>query len=76
MTRSNPVVLSRPSNWALFTITPGPTYASRISLPFSPPPFGAITSRIGSPYFFAKAKSRSSCAGTAMIAPVPYVTST
>ena len=30
------------------------------------------TSTIGSEYFFAKAKSRSSCPGTAMIAPVPY----
>ena len=29
------------------------------------------TGWIGSAYFFAKAKSRSSCAGTLMIAPVP-----
>jgi len=32
----------------------------------------SITSLMAMPYFFAKAKSRVSCAGTAMIAPVPY----
>jgi len=36
----------------------------------SPP--GWITTRMGSPYFLAKSKSRWSWAGTAMMAPVPY----
>jgi hypothetical protein len=39
----------------------------------SPP---SITRLISSPYACANAKSRSSCAGTAMIAPVPYSIST
>src|SRR5882762_6146492 len=30
------------------------------------------TAGLGKPYFVANSKSRSSCAGTAMIAPVPY----
>ena len=30
-----------------------------------------MTCRIGSPYFFANAKSRSSCAGTPITAPSP-----
>ena len=33
---------------------------------------GRITARIGRPCARANPKSRSSCAGTAMIAPVPY----
>ena len=42
-------------------------------LPFSPPssPFSAMTCLIGRAYFFAKPKSRSSCAGTAITAPSP-----
>ena len=32
---------------------------------------GITTGRIGRPYLVANSKSRSSCAGTAMIAPVP-----
>ena len=34
-------------------------------------PSTAITCLIGSPYFFANAKSRSSCAGTPITAPSP-----
>jgi hypothetical protein len=34
-------------------------------------PVDAITCLIGRPYFFAKAKSRSSCAGTPITAPSP-----
>ena len=37
---------------------------------------GITTLTIGRPNAWAKAKSRSSWAGTAMIAPVPYVPST
>ena len=40
------------------------------------PPAGATTTRIGSRYFRANSKSRSSWAGTAMTAPVPYSPST
>ena len=37
---------------------------------------GRTTTRIGSAYFRANSKSRSSCAGTAITAPVPYSPST
>ncbi|SCD46259.1 hypothetical protein GA0115252_106922 [Streptomyces sp. DfronAA-171] len=40
------------------------------------PSVGATTQRRGSSKARAKAKSRLSCAGTAMIAPVPYPIST
>ena len=36
-----------------------------------PPGSDATTRRIGRPYLVANSKSRSSCAGTAMMAPVP-----
>ncbi len=39
-------------------------------------PTGRTTTRIGSSYFRANSKSRSSCAGTAITAPVPYSPST
>ncbi len=55
-----------------FTSTPLPVYGR----PSSSPSFGAITWRIGRSNAFANAWSRSSCAGTAMIAPVPYSIST
>jgi hypothetical protein len=42
----------------------------------SSPPGGATTCWIGSPNLVAKSKSRWSCAGTAMTAPVPYSIST
>src|SRR6202030_3112921 len=37
---------------------------------------GATTARMGRLYFLQNSKSRSSCAGTAMMAPVPYSSST
>ena len=37
---------------------------------------GLTTTRIGSSYLRANSKSRSSCAGTAITAPVPYSPST
>ena len=66
-----------PSNGPLFTITPSPGYASVIASPSSgSASSGWITGRTGTPCWRANAKSRSSCAGTAMIAPVPYSIST
>ena len=59
-----------PSNRPEFTITPSPVYAS-VRVPCGPD-FGAITSTIGMLELWSRtAKSRSSCAGTAMMAPVP-----
>src|SRR5256714_11002395 len=69
-----PISLDVPLYGPLRTIVPGPEYAASIARCSSPS--GLTTSLIGSPYCFANAKSRSSCAGTAMIAPVPYVAST
>ncbi len=40
------------------------------------PPSGWITTSMGSEYFRANSKSRWSCAGTAITAPVPYSPST
>ena len=82
-----PAWLVIPVNVPLRTITPSPRYgavgescsvASRVATrPGAPPPASAeMTSGMGMPNFFANAKSRSSCAGTAMIAPVPYVART
>ena len=56
-----------PSVWA--------AYASSIGAS-SGVPGAATTRRIGSPNLRANSKSRSSWAGTAMIAPVPYSIST
>ena len=58
-----------PSKRPEFTITPSPVYASA-SVPWAPDG-GAITSTIGRPNSVANWKSRSSWAGTAMMAPVP-----
>ena len=61
------------------TTRPGSEYASVIveaSSEASPSPSGWITTRTGSPYFRANSKSRWSCAGTAITAPVPYSPST
>ena len=58
-----------PSMGPELTATPSPANASPAST--APPPAGATTCTIGRPNFFAKAKSRSSWAGTAMMAPVP-----
>ena len=53
-------------------IVPGsPRGASRTPASSPVDPSGWITGRISRPYCRANAKSRSSCAGTAMIAPVP-----
>ena len=66
-----------PSNGPLSTITPSCGIASVIaSGSIGSDPSGWITTRTGSPCCRANAKSRSSCAGTAMIAPVPYSIST
>ena len=66
-----------PSNGPLLTITPSCGMASVIaSGSIASAPGGWITTRTGSPCCRANAKSRSSCAGTAMIAPVPYSIST
>ena len=51
-------------------MTPSPVYASA-SVPCGARLGGAITSTIGSSNWVANWKSRSSCAGTAMMAPVP-----
>ena len=72
---SQPTIFSSASRFCIpsksgceFTIGPSPEYGSS-----SPP---SITRRIGRSKVCAKAKSRSSCPGTAMIAPVPYSMST
>ena len=58
-----PLLTSRSSGvWAMYA-------PSTISS--SAAPAGAITRRIGRPNRFANSKSRSSWAGTAMMAPVP-----
>ena len=57
--------VARPSSRPELTATPSPLKAASVTSP----PF--TTSRIGRPNFFANAQSRSSCPGTAMIAPVP-----
>ena len=56
---------------AEFTIEPVPGQDSVIVAPSSDSPSGCTTTRTSMPYFRANSKSRSSCAGTAMIAPVP-----
>ncbi len=61
----------RPSNAPLFTTFPGPTYAVASVSPSSFSPSGWMTTRTGRSYLRANSKSRSSCAGTDMIAPVP-----
>ena len=69
-----PTSLGVPLYGPLRTIRPGPVYAASSVACSSPP--AEMTSLIGRPLAFANAKSRSSCAGTAMIAPVPYDAST
>ena len=58
-----------PSRGPELTARPSPLKASPVST--ARPPAGATTWTMGSPNFLANAKSRSSWAGTAMIAPVP-----
>jgi hypothetical protein len=77
MTRFFPSSEGVPSNSPDATITPGATWAASIVAPSSfSPSAGWMTTWTGSRYFRANAKSRSSCAGTAITAPVPYSTST
>jgi len=61
--------VGRPSSGPEFTATPSSVKATPAGA--GPPPAGATTGTIGRPNACAKAKSRSSCAGTAMIEPVP-----
>ena len=67
---------SSPSKPLLFTVRPGPSYAASIFAGSSARSGGWITTRMGRPYFRANSKSRVSCAGTDMMAPVPYPVST
>ena len=82
----------RPSNWPELTSTPrslsrygrplssspeSPSpWADGLPPPLCASPAGSTTRTIGSPNFRANSKSRSSCPGTAMMAPVPYSIST
>ena len=69
--------VARPSNGPLATITPSAANASVIVAPSSgSPSSGCTTTRTSMPCSRANSKSRWSCAGTAMIAPVPYPIST
>src|SRR6266851_8361614 len=84
------VALSIPLYGPEFTLTPysvnaSPAIARPDGLEFGSPStfsfelstsFGATTTRTGNPYFWQNSRSRWSCAGTAMIAPVPYSIST
>ncbi len=64
--------VSTPLMGPLSTMTPGPTYDSGIvSSASGSRPSGWITGVIFRPNCLANSKSRWSCAGTAMIAPVP-----
>ena len=60
-----------PEKSSLLTVLPGPSYAAGRLSPSRDGPSGWMTTRTGKPYFRANSKSRSSCAGTAMMAPVP-----
>jgi hypothetical protein len=61
--------VGRPSSDPELMFTPSPVNAAFESI--VEPSAGFITCTMGMPNFFANSKSRSSCAGTAMIAPVP-----
>jgi hypothetical protein len=64
---------ARPSYWPEFTQCPRvlSSYHGCHASVENVSPSIAITCGIGSPYFFANAKSRSSCAGTPITAPSP-----
>ena len=71
-------VVVMPSKSPLLTLTPCSVNAASIGMPsssltWSPPPTaaGATTRFTPNPNFVANSKSRSSCAGTAITAPVP-----
>ena len=63
----------RPVNRPELTITSSTVCSTKAlsSSSVASAPLGITTLTMGSPNFFANAKSRSSWAGTAMIAPVP-----
>ena len=61
--------LLSPSSGPELTSVPSPGVASPVSAGSGPPV--STTTRTGSPNVRAKSRSRWSCAGTAMIAPVP-----
>src|SRR5256885_12304897 len=64
---------SSPENSPLFTSAPGPRYGSRSTPPG--PHEEAMTSRNGRAYRRAEPKTPPACAGPALIAPAPYLTS-
>ena len=59
---------SRSLKTSEFTSRPAPVKAAS---PSQSPEAGAITCLMGKPYLRANSKSRSSCAGTLITAPVP-----
>jgi hypothetical protein len=69
---SRPAALEHVENSPDSDITPSSVKAfSMVSTASFPPSSGCMTTFIGMPYFFANSKSRWSCAGTLMTAPVP-----
>ena len=69
MARALAVAMSSPFKKSLLIFSPSPVYAPP---PFSSQPAGGCTVRtMGRPWSWAKSQSRSSSAGTAMMAPVP-----
>ena len=64
--------LGSPSNGPEWTITPSWSYASVIDAASRSSPGGWIATRTSSPCSRANSKSRWSCAGTPITAPVPY----
>src|SRR4030042_4220422 len=69
-------VLVVPENFPEWTRTPESVYARVISLGSRSKWWGFMTTFMGILYFFANMKSLWSCAGTAIMAPVPYSSST
>jgi hypothetical protein len=61
----------RPSNLSELTSRSAPEWATNASSAGASPPAGSTTRRISRSNLRANSKSRWSCAGTAMIAPVP-----
>ena len=70
MMRALNSAVARPSYLPERTAKPGATKGSDSGASVGGPS-GLTTSTMGMPYALAKPKSRSSCAGTAMMAPVP-----
>ena len=66
----------RPSKGPEFTMMPSCSWALPMRSPCSVSPSGWMTTRIGRPCSVANSKSRWSCAGTPITAPVPYSMST